>query len=153
MSRSRRRPEQGSRPRRPRTRGTPGEPAGRWPRVFLAGVLALGVSLAGACTPDDQRTESLDVQGPSTRAQLPSEVVEALDAGSEAYRADDFEGALEHYTRAAELAPEQASGWFGIYMANEALGNTEAAEAALETARELAPGASIIHPTAEDTLP
>lgn len=124
-----------------------------WSRVVLAAVLALCVPVVGACTPDDQRTESLDVQGPSTRAQLPPEVVEALDAGSEAYRADDFEGALEHYTRAAELAPDEASGWFGVYMANEALGDTAAAEAALETARELAPGASIIHPTPEDTLP
>jgi len=100
-----------------------------------------------------QRTESLDVQGPSTRAQLSPAVVEALDAGSEAFRADDFESALEHYTRAAELAPDEASGWFGIYMANEAMGDTAAAQAALETARELAPGASILHPTPDDTVP
>lgn len=130
----------------------PNRAAGRWSRVALAAVLSLCVPVVGACTPEDQRTESLDVEGPSTRSQLPPEVVEALDAGSEAYRADDFQSALEHYTRAAELAPDEASGWFGIYMANEALGDTAAARTALEAARELAPGASIIHPTPEDTV-
>ena len=93
--------------------------AGRWSRGLLSAVLAFAVAFAAACTPDDQRTESLDVEGPSTRAQLSPEVVEALDAGSEAFRADDYESALEHYTRAAELAP----------------------------------GASILHPTPEDTVP
>jgi len=149
MSEGRREPGKPAPLRRAGTRSS----AGRWSHGLLSAVLALAVSLAGACTPDAQRTESLDVQGPSTRAQLSPEVVEALDAGSEAFRADDFESALEHYTRAAELAPDEASGWFGIYMANEAMGDTAAAQAALETARELAPGASILHPTPDDTVP
>jgi len=114
--------------------------------------ILLACLLVGGCRPADQRTETLDTEGQETRAGLPLEVVAQLDSGSAAYRADDFEGALAHYTRAAELAPDATPGWFGIYMAQHSLGHDEAAMEAYKKAQELAPGASLIHPTSADTV-
>ena len=116
-----------------------------------AGCLLVLPLLTG-CVPEDQRTETLDMQGPATRAQLAPEMVAALDSGSAAYRAEAYDAALEQYRLATELEPDQASGWFGLYMVHSALGNADEAEAALERVRELAPGASIVHPQPEDTL-
>ena len=114
--------------------------------------LALAALLAVGCAPEDQRTETLDVQGEGTRAGLPAAVTAQLDSGSAAYRAEDFETALAHYTRAAEMAPDEPPGWFGIYMTQHRLGNEDAAVEAFERAQGLAPGASLIHPTAADTI-
>ena len=122
--------------------------AGRvMPALALAAAVALG---SGACTPDDQETRTLDVQGEQTRAQLPPEVVEALDSGTVAFRAHRFEDALVHYQKATELAPDHAAGFFGISMTQEALGNPEAAEAAMDKVHELVPGATLLHP--DDTV-
>ena len=115
-------------------------------RSVVAGLAVAAVGLLGACTPDDQETRTLDVQGEQTRAQLPPDVVEALDSGTVAYREHRFEDALVHYQRAAELAPDQPAGWFGVSMAQEALGKLEAADSALERVKGLAPGATILHP-------
>ena len=114
-------------------------------RCAAAGSVVLVLAAAG-CTPDDQETRSLDTEGPRTRAQLPPQLVEALDSGTVAFREHRFEDALAHYQRATELEPEQPSGWFGISMAQEALGNTEAADEAMERVRGLAPGATILRP-------
>lgn len=122
-------------------------------RLLGPGFLVLAMVGPAACTPDDQRTETLDVQGESTRAGLSEEVVEALDSGSAAYRERDYERALEHYSHVTEQAPEEAPGWFGVYMVHQATGNLEAADSALQRVRDLAPGASIVHPRPEDTLP
>lgn len=134
-------------------RGAPARILVRGMRVLGVGFLVFAVVGPAACTPDDQRTETLDVQGASTRAGLSEAVVEALDSGSAAYRERDYERALEHYTRATERAPEEASGWFGVYMVHQAAGDLEAADSALQRVRDLAPGASIVHPRPEDTLP
>ncbi len=110
------------------------------------------VLLAG-CRPADQDTGSLDPRGSATRAQLAPELVAALDSGSNAYRAGDMDAALAQYRAASELDPDHAAGWFGIYMVEHRRGNTEAATTALERAQSAAPGATIIHPTATDTVP
>jgi tetratricopeptide (TPR) repeat protein len=115
------------------------------------GVVAVLALLAG-CAPDDQRTETLDASGEGTRAGLPPDVVAQLDSGTAAYRAEDFEAALVHYERAADMAPGAPPGWFGVYMTQHRLGNDEAAAEAFRKAQELAPGASLIHPTAADTV-
>jgi len=113
-------------------------------RRAVIGILALAAAVS--CRPDDQRTETLDpTEGVRRRADLPQAVVAQLDSGSVAFRADRFEDALEHYTRVTELEPDLGAGWFGVYMAQEALGNLEAAQAALERVQELAPGATIVH--------
>lgn len=105
-------------------------------------VLAAAVS----CRPDDQRTDTLDPErGMQTREQMPPAAVAQLDSGTAAYRAEDFHAALEHYTRVTEIAPEVGAGWFGVYMAAEALGDVHLAEQALDRAREVVPGATMLH--------
>lgn len=113
-------------------------------------LLIVALTLLSGCRPPDQRTDSLDPLGGATaREEMRPEVVAQLDSGSQAFRADDFDNALAHYTAVTELDPENAPGWFGVYMAHRELGNMEEAQAALEHTRELVPGATLMHP---DTL-
>lgn len=104
--------------------------------------------LVTACQqPDDQETGSIsreDVQ--QARENLAPDVAAAIDSGNEAYRAKDYQEALEHYQQAAELDEDLAAAWFGIYMAELALGNADAAQDAMDRAQSLEPGASMIHP-------
>ncbi len=121
-------------------------------RLGLALALGLAVLFAGCERPEDQETGSLDRERVlETRAALDSAVVAALDSGNAAYRIGDYEGALEHYRSVVDAHEDLAAGWFGIYMAELALGNDDAANAAMERARDLAPGASLIHPEADTT--
>ena len=111
-------------------------------RVGAVGLMALAVA---ACPPDDQRTETLD---PTTAGRgLSDEARVQLDSGNAAYRAADYETALIHFDRVVELAPGDATGWFGVYMAFDAMGNKTAADSALAEARSDAPGASLIRDT------
>lgn len=113
-------------------------------------VLLLAAMAGGGCRDGregDQQTGSVraeDVQ--RAREALSPEVREHLDAGNEAYREARYPQALEHYRQAAELDEHAAAAWFGIYMAESALGNAEAAEAAIQRAREAAPGATLVEP-------
>lgn len=118
-------------------------------RGLLGGSIVFSV-LTAACTPDDQRTDSID---PATAGRtLPPAAVVQLDSGNAAYRLDQYETARAHYLRVTELAPGQAPGWFGLFMAETALGNDSAATAALDQARRAAPGASLLRVDARDTL-
>jgi tetratricopeptide (TPR) repeat protein len=117
-------------------------------RGALAACLLAGLALAG-CRADDQRTDSIDPTSSGERAELPEEAVAAIDAGNEAYRTGSYEPALRHYLEAVELAPDHATGWFGVYMAHHALGNLAAADSALQRVQSLAPGASLVRPPAD----
>ena len=111
--------------------------------------LTLAIALIGlaACRPETQRTDSVDPNaGIQDRASWSPEMVEHLDAGNAAVRADSFEVARTHFLAATELEPNVAAGWFGLYMAERGLGNGEAAQAALDRAQDLAAGATLIHP-------
>ena len=115
---------------------------------------ALVASLAFACTPDDQPTGSIsadDVREAATR--FPPEVRAQLDSGNAAYRRHDWAGALRHYETAAEHQPDATAAWFGVYMAQRALGDSVAAASALQRARDLAPGASIMPPEEPESEP
>jgi len=129
-----------------------GPPAGRL-RVLLALVI-VSPWVLGCESQGDQRTETLDpFRAQSIRSAMPVELAAALDSGSAAFRADDFEAAAEHYERAVMFDSASAPAWFGVYMAARALGRDAEAEEALQMTRELAPGATILHPTqAGDTL-
>lgn len=108
---------------------------------------ALFVVLAAACGPGDQTTREVTPETmQNVRASLPAGVADALDRGNAAYAADSFAAALEHYTEATRLGPEVAAAWFGVGMAQEALGDTTAARDAMRRARDLAGGASLMHP-------
>ena len=112
----------------------------------------LVLAAAFSCRPDDQRTDTLDPHaGMQARDLMDPAVVAQLDSGSAAYRADHFDAALEHYRRATELEPELGAGWFGVYMGERALGNDDAAQAALERAQGIVPGATMLHE--RDSLP
>ena len=117
---------------------------------MLATLLAL--TAAVACRPDDQRTDTVDpTEAMQVRAHWPPEVAAQLDSGSAAFRSNDHEAALRHYRRVTEMEPDIAAGWFGVYMAEHALGNAEAAAAAYERAQGIVPGATLLHPTEADT--
>lgn len=113
-------------------------------RRAFAILLALAAALS--CRPDDQRTDTLNPhEGMQARDDMAPEVVAQLDSGNAAFRADDPARALIHYRAVTELAPDLGVGWFGVYMAEEALGHAEEAEAALERARSAVPGATLLH--------
>jgi len=115
-------------------------------------VSALLLAAAVSCRPDDRRTDTFDPEeAMQHREELPADVLAQLDSGSAAFREDDHEGALAHYTSATELAPDLAAAWFGVYMAHHALGNQEAAQAALEKAQSVNPAATLLRPTNADT--
>jgi len=86
------------------------------------------------------------------REELAPEVLAQLDSGSAAFRADDFEAALRHYRRVTEMAPGVGAGWFGVYMANDALGRPEEAAVALDRVRGTDPGATLLYPSGADSL-
>lgn len=121
--------------------------------IRCAFTFVLVLAAAVSCRPDDQRTDQLDLSGAQARENMPPDAVAQLDSGSLAFRSDDYETALVHYTRATELAPEFGAGWFGVYMAQTELGNAEEATKALGRARSLVPGATLIHENGGDSLP
>ncbi len=117
--------------------------------IGLLGSLIIGIT---GCVPDDQRTDSVDPEtGRRVRATWPAGVAAAVDSGNVAMRVNDVRAALAHYRRAVEISPENAPGWFGVYMAERELGNQAAADSALQTVMSLAPGASLVHPSETDT--
>ena len=121
-------------------------------RRALTCVLVLAVTVG--CRPDDQTTSDLDpTGGEQARENMPAEAIMQLDSGNLAIRNDDYEAAVTHFTRVTEIAPDFGSGWFGLYMAHRELGNEEEAQAALERARGIVPGATLLHEDASDTLP
>ena len=111
----------------------------------VGGALIFGVAVG--CVPDDQRTDTLDADRVrQQRESFPPEGLAELDAGNAAYGEGDYETALARYRAATEIMPDNAASWFGISMAASALGMEELADSAMETARGIAPGASLIHP-------
>ena len=116
-------------------------------------LVAIPLLLLACSPPDDQETGSIrGEEVRQTREELAPELVAALDSGNAAYRRGDYQKALASYNEAVDFDDDVAAGWFGIYMAQLALGNTEAADSAMMRAQELAPGASLIHP-GRDTTP
>ena len=102
-------------------------------------------SFLGACVPEDQRTETIDQETWAEVATAHTPEVRAqIDSANTAYKAGDYPGSLGHYQAAIELDDEVAAAWFGVYMAHHAMGDLEEANRALERARNLLPGASLL---------
>ena len=99
---------------------------------------------------DDQTTGS--VTGEDVRAAR-SDWSEAaniqVDSANAAYRADDYQAALRHYEAALAAAGDsktaKVTAYFGIYMVQNALGDSVAAAAAMQKAQEISPEASLMH--------
>jgi len=120
----------------------------------LVAMVTAALVLTGCDRGEDQRTGTIrDRDVLAARADLDPAVVAALDSGNVAYRNRDYERALEHYNAAIAMHEELAAGWFGVYMAQLALGNVDAAEAAMEQARAYAPGATLMHPDPDMPIP
>ena len=119
--------------------------------VLLAGpsVLACG---GGDEQPPPQR-RSLGSEAPAEPPGLEPATAARIDSGNAAYRAGDYEEARRHFRAAAEGQPDARAAWFGVYMAERALGNEEAAEAALEQSGDLPHPGGFLHapPGAADT--
>jgi len=112
----------------------------------------LALATLAACRPAEPATESVDVQaGTRARETYPPIVVAQIDSGNAAYSAGNYGEALRHYRAAADAGPEIPATWFGIYMAQHALGNLEAADSALQRVRTVAPGASLLRPGSPDS--
>jgi tetratricopeptide (TPR) repeat protein len=116
----------------------------------------LAVLLLTACgrdePPEDQRTDSVTSEEvKAARADWPAGVPELVDSANAAYSQQNYAQASALYRRAAQRGPRLPAVWFGIYMAEHALGNSAAADSAILRAQELAPGASLIHAAPADT--
>ncbi len=118
-------------------------------RGALLPMLMLTLAVAGCGRPRDQETGSLDaVAARQKLEEMPAELRAQLDSGSAAFRAQDMDAALEHYTAATRIDESVAAAWFGVYMVEKAKGNTQEALAALERVQKLAPGATLVGDTA-----
>lgn len=119
-------------------------------RSVMVVLLVLGPAFA--CRPEDQRTDSVDpMSGMQQRESWDPAMTAQLDSGNAAVRADRFEEARRHFLAVTEMEPDVAAGWFGLYLSEQGLGNEEAAMEALERSRSLAAGATLLHPSPEDT--
>jgi tetratricopeptide (TPR) repeat protein len=111
--------------------------------ALLAGLLAVGCGTESSA----ERT-TLGYDSGALAGELPSELQGHLDAGNEAYRSGEFEVALAHYREAVALDPELAAGWYGVVMAEGAIGNPSGADAARAEVHRLAPELPLEHPVA-----
>lgn len=131
----------------------------RIPRVLAvaAAILALGCGRGqppgGESRADTARPAESMPAGQQPRMELGAAA--QLDSGNVAYRARDYRAALAHYRKATERTPGLAAGWFGIYMAQNALGDKAGADSAMRMVQSIAPGTMGGHPagTSGGSLP
>ncbi len=121
---------------------------GKW--WIVSALLGLA---ACAGEPEAERVElGTEEQGrPQGRANWSAELQEQIDAGNTAYAEEDYERAAEIFREATDENPELGVAWFGLYMAESALGNQDAAQEALEKAEARSPGLARMHDAATDT--
>jgi tetratricopeptide (TPR) repeat protein len=110
--------------------------------------LAGAVALTACNRDDDQDRIRLDAGDgmAEARAGWAPEFEAAVDSGNAAYRAGRWQEAADHFRRGTELEPQVAAAWFGLHMAESALGNDEEAFEALQRAEALTPGLGGGHP-------
>jgi tetratricopeptide (TPR) repeat protein len=75
--------------------------------------------------------------------RVPGDVRARIEHGNAAYRAGDYPAALAHYREATRLEPDEATGWYGVVMAADALGNARLAAEARERVRALNPALDV----------
>lgn len=109
-----------------------------------AATLALAVS-AAACDGTAGDAPRIPIGEPAERLGWPAGVAVQVDSGNAAFRAGEYARARRHYTAATRADPHVPAAWFGLYMAESALGNRAAAESALARAGDIAPAARIHH--------
>ncbi|HSJ15248.1 MAG TPA: hypothetical protein VK939_12580 [Longimicrobiales bacterium] len=124
----------------------------------LAIALATGAA-ASACRerPDDQMTGSMTGEEVrAVRADWPAGVSAQVDSGNDAFKARDYDAARGHYQEALRLAGDmkepKVTAYFGLFMVENAVGDSVAATAAMTQAQALAPEASLMHGMPHDSL-
>lgn len=106
----------------------------RWGAAATALTIGI-VVLACEAGSDEQRTGTItQKEALEAREGLSAELAAVLDSGNAAYRREDYEAARGYFRKLVERDSTLAAGWFGIYMTEKAMGNQEAAQAALEKA-------------------
>lgn len=104
-------------------------------------LLLTAAAVATACESEGAAANRMTLGEPQAQqSTLPAEIQLHIDEGNGAYRARDYEAALEHYQAAADLDPAQPTAWFGVAMAAAAMGDEERAEAARQRVQALDPG-------------
>lgn len=121
--------------------------------LVAAALLAFPTLAACACgggeSPDDAR---VPLGEPAERLAWPAGVAARVDSGNAAIRSGQPERARRHYVEATRLGPDVGAAWFGLYMAERALGNEAAADSALARAGAMAPAARVHHEPARDSV-
>jgi tetratricopeptide (TPR) repeat protein len=74
-----------------------------------------------------------------------------VDSANTAYAAGDYQTAADIYRGLTRDEPDLGVSWFGLSMAERAMGNEEAADEALEKAEARAPGLGRMHDAATDS--
>jgi hypothetical protein len=85
----------------------------------------------GAAPAAGEATPAAGAAATKPEAVLTPESQKALNTGNEAFRKQDYAGALAQYEIAAKSSPDHAAPWFGIYMVAKAKNDTKGADAAL----------------------
>jgi tetratricopeptide (TPR) repeat protein len=117
-------------------------------------VWAVALVAVAACGGEEGDRVELGEQQQEARANAREswspELTARVDSANAAYAAGDYETAREIYTAITEEDPELGVAWFGLSMAERALGNEEAAQAALAEAEARNPGLGRMHDAATD---
>src|SRR5690554_366966 len=79
------------------------------------------------------------------RVDWPAGLSETMDRANLAYREGRYDEAADLFREAADAHPDIGSAWFGLYMAEHARGNMQAADSALARAESLTPGLNRSH--------
>lgn len=120
-------------------------------RIGCVAMVAVVTMISAGCGQGGDETSARSLR---PRSELSPAVAAQLDSGTTAYREDDFQRARRHYRRATELDPELASAWFGVMLAERALGNDSVADslaARLEGVIEVDPHGQGTHLPGGDT--
>lgn len=87
----------------------------------------------------------------SGRASWSPELTARVDSANTAYAEERYEDAAAIYRELTQEYSDVGAVWFGLYMAENALGNTEVADSALQRAESIAPGLGQMHQEAESS--
>lgn len=85
------------------------------------------------------------------RANWSPELRMLVDSANAAYAAGDYQQAADIFRGLTEDQPDLGVAWFGLSMAERAMGNEEAADAALAESEARAPGLGRMHDEAADS--
>lgn len=120
--------------------------------LFLCAAASVASGCSGGGNEADRSFDDMKL----SRDEMPHEIKVLIDAGNAAFAAGNYEAAQRHYLGAAARDTAVAAAWYGVAMAERALGNDAAADSALQRVRGLGGPAAVHHPgagTEEDRPP